>query len=63
VVNGGYAVGVKPERRDVPAMAAAADQMDSHAETAELMGDADGARRWRERALEMRLRAMETLDE
>ncbi len=53
---------VKPEPRDVPAMAAAAEQMDGHADFAELMGDDAGATLWRERAVQMRLRAMETLD-
>ena len=53
---------VKPESRDVPAMAAAAEQMDEHAEVAELMGDPETAAQWRERAVQLRLRAMETLD-
>ena len=43
-------------------MAAAAEQMDQHADFAEMMGDAESSAQWRERAVHMRLRAMETLD-
>ena len=51
------------ERHDVPAMTRAADRMDSLAETADLMGDADGAMQWRHRAAELRIRAMSLLDD
>lgn len=54
---------MQPRSRDVPAMIAAAEAMDTHAEFAELMGDADGAAHWRERAQAMRLRAMTALDD
>lgn len=41
----------------------AADRLDELAETAELMGDTDGAHQWRERALALRMAAMKLLDE
>lgn len=44
-------------------MIAAANQMDSHAEIAEVMGDTDRATQWRERAGRLRLAAMSALDE
>jgi hypothetical protein len=44
------------------AMAQAADRMDSLAETADLMGDTDGAVQWQARASAMRMRAMSLLD-
>lgn len=41
---------------------AAADRLDELGETAELMGDTDGATRLRERALAARMEAMKRLD-
>jgi hypothetical protein len=41
----------------------AADRFDELAETAELMGDADGAQQLRERALALRMEAMTLLDD
>jgi hypothetical protein len=49
-------------RGDVPALAAVADRADALADTAELMGDDEGARRLREQAADLRLRAMRLLD-
>ena len=40
-----------------------ADRLDELAETAELMGDADGAQQLRERALALRMEAMRLLDD
>ncbi len=40
-----------------------ADRFDELAETAELMGDADGAQQLRERALALRMEAMKLLDD
>lgn len=50
------------DRLDVAGLAAVADTIDGWADTAELMGDDDGARRLRERARVARLRAMHLLD-
>ena len=41
----------------------AADRLDELAETAELMGDTEGAHQWRERALAVRMAAMKLLDD
>jgi hypothetical protein len=51
------------EPLEVRAAREAADRLDSLAETAELMGDDDGALRLRQRASTLRLRAMELLDD
>lgn len=53
----------EPERRGLLALADAADRLDAMADTAELMGDAAGADRFRERASTCRLRAMKLLDD
>ncbi|HSJ90761.1 MAG TPA: hypothetical protein VK917_01760 [Ilumatobacter sp.] len=47
----------------VPALALAADRLDDLADTAELMGDPDGAARLRGEARAHRMQAMELLDE
>lgn len=47
---------------DLAAMLEVADRLDSLADTAELMGDPDGAARLRTEASNRRLAAMETLD-
>jgi hypothetical protein len=49
-------------RGEVPALAAVADRADALADTAELMGDDEGAQRLREQAADLRLRAMRLLD-
>lgn len=49
--------------REVAVMAKAADRLDSLAETAELMGDDAGSASLRGRALVIRMRAMDLLDE
>lgn len=49
--------------RDVLALTSTADRLDAMADTAELMGDAAGADRFRERACGYRLRAMKLLDD
>jgi hypothetical protein len=49
-------------RTEIPALAAVADRADALADTAELMGDDEGARRLREQAADLRLRAMRLLD-
>ena len=48
---------------EVLALSRAADRLDSLADTAELMGDCDGAARWRTEAWSRRLEAMALLDE
>lgn len=48
---------------DLAGLQGAADRLDGLAETAELMGDSDGARRLRDAAATARLRAMKLLDE
>lgn len=50
-------------RSAVPALTRAADRLDELADTAELMGDADGAVRLRDEAGANRMRAMDLLDE
>lgn len=50
-------------RSAVPALTRAADRLDELADTAELMGDADGAARLRDDARANRLQAMELLDD
>ena len=47
---------------DIAGLSAVADKIDSWADTAELMGDDDGARSLREHARVARLRAMHLLD-
>lgn len=49
--------------QDLAGLTAAADRLDGLAETAELMGDLDGAGRLRDAASRARLRAMTLLDE
>ena len=51
------------ERGDLAAVARAADRMDAVADTADLMGDVDGAIMWRARASNLRLDAMDLLDD
>jgi hypothetical protein len=46
----------------VPALTRAADRLDDLADTAELMGDADGADRLRSEARANRMHAMDLLD-
>lgn len=48
--------------QDVAGLAAAAERLDGLAETAELMGDVEGAGRLRDAASRARLRAMTLLD-
>jgi len=48
---------------DFAGLQGAANRLDTLAETAELMGDSDGARRLRDAAAIARLRAMKLLDE
>lgn len=50
-------------RRSVQELSAAADRFESLADTAELMGDDDGAARFRAEASTHRLRAMALLDD
>lgn len=47
----------------IPALTRAADRLDELADTAELMGDVDGAARLRGEAGANRMRAMELLDD
>ena len=49
-------------RAAVPALTRAADRLDDLADTAELMGDADGAARLRSEARANRMHAMDLLD-
>jgi hypothetical protein len=55
---------VSDERRasDARALAAVADRLDELADVAQLMGDAEGEARWRERASRRRLQALTLLD-
>lgn len=46
----------------VPALVRAADRLDELADTAELMGDSEGATRFRGEARANRMQAMELLD-
>ena len=48
---------------DIPALQAAAERLDSFADTAELMNDPDGAAAFRAGAVELRLQAMSLLDD
>jgi hypothetical protein len=48
--------------REIRALQAVADRLDDLAETAQLMGDADGATRLREQAMARRLQALGLLD-
>jgi hypothetical protein len=48
---------------DIPALAAAADRLDSLAEIAELMNDPDGGIAFRDGAAQLRLQAMSLLDD
>jgi hypothetical protein len=50
-------------RSAVPALTRAADRLDELADTAELMGDAEGAARLRDDARANRMRAMDLLDD
>lgn len=50
-------------RAAVPALARAADRLDELADTADLMGDPDGAARLRGEARANRMQAMELLDD
>ena len=50
-------------RLDVDGLSAVAEKIDGWADTAELMGDDDGARSLREHARVARLRAMHLLDD
>jgi hypothetical protein len=50
-------------RRTVSIVTAAADRLDSLAETAELMDDPEGAVRLRDHAVALRMQAMEMLDD
>lgn len=49
-------------RAAVPALVRAADRLDELADTAELMGDVEGAHRLRGEACANRMRAMDLLD-
>ncbi len=51
------------EPPELLALASTADRLDALAETADLMGDDAGAIRFRERAWNCRLRAMQLLDD
>jgi hypothetical protein len=51
------------EGRDLPAVMRAVETLDSLADTAELMGDLDGAERYRRWATEQRMLAMKLLDD
>ena len=51
------------EPRDLAAMMRAVETLDSLAETAELMGDLDGAERYRRWSTEQRMLAMKLLDD
>lgn len=50
-------------RAAVPALTRAADRLDELADTAELMGDAAGAVRFRDEARSNRMQAMDLLDD
>ena len=50
------------QRHGAGDLATTADRFDALADTADLMGDADTARRWRELASGLRLQAMGLLD-
>ena len=51
-----------PSRPSTDLSTDTADRLDELADTAELMGDDDGAHQWRERAAAVRLAAMQRLD-
>lgn len=50
-------------RSAIPALTRAADRLDELADTADLMGDTDGANRLRGEARANRMQAMELLDD
>lgn len=53
----------RPAGSDLASMMRSAERLDSLVDTAELMGDLDGADRFRELACRLRLAAMELLDD